>query len=163
MKLLARGQQRTHLPADLNRALEGTILCVAGAVRGRAIVRPALAPLPMITCDIGELTQVFVNLICNAADAIEDSGKHQGAPGTIRVATWAGESEAVVEIADDGGGIPPEVRARMFEPFFTTKEAGRGTGQGLAIVRSVIDRHHGVIEVDSTLGVGTTVRIRLPT
>ncbi len=163
MRLLARGQQRSHVPADLNRALEGTMLLVASALRGRATLRPALAPVPLVACDIGELSQVFVNLICNAADAIEDAGKHGPSGGTIRVATAAPPGEVVVEISDDGGGIPPAVQEHMFEPFFTTKDVGRGTGQGLAIVRSVVERHRGVIEVETAVGVGTTIRIRLPT
>ena len=95
--------------------------------------------------------------------AIEDAGKHGPSGGTIRVATAAPPGEVVVEISDDGGGIPPAVQEHMFEPFFTTKDVGRGTGQGLAIVRPVIERHRGVIEVETAVGVGTTIRIRLPT
>jgi len=113
-------------------------------------------------CQYGEVNQVFLNIIVNAAHAIEAANR-DGAKGLIRISTAAEEEYAVIRISDNGTGIPDSVKARIFDPFFTTKEVGKGTGQGLAIVQSVIvARHHGRITVDSEVGKGTTFTLRLP-
>ena len=118
--------------------------------------------LPPIEGLPSELNQVFLNLIVNAAHAISDRHGTSG-EGKIVVRTRAEGDHAIVEIRDNGGGIPEEIRSRIFDPFFTTKEVGRGTGQGLAIARSiVVDKHGGEIEVDTVVGEGTTFRIKLP-
>jgi len=115
-----------------------------------------------VACNIGELNQVFLNLIVNAAHAIQDSGK-DAATGCITVATRTVGETVEVSIADNGCGVPPENLSRIFDPFYTTKEVGRGTGQGLAIARSiVVDRHKGRIDVSSIPGVGTTFAVCLP-
>jgi signal transduction histidine kinase len=148
-----------HAPADLNAALESTLVVAQGEFKHVARLDVALGPLPPVVCDLGELNQVFVNLVVNAAHAIADSGR----PGVIGIRSRHEDGAAVVVIADTGVGIEPALRERIFDPFFTTKAPGRGTGQGLAIARSiVVDRHGGSLTVDSDVGRGTTFTIRLP-
>ncbi|MCB0996682.1 MAG: hypothetical protein KDB21_16425, partial [Acidimicrobiales bacterium] len=122
--------------------------------------------VPYVRGSAGELGQVVLNLVVNAAHAIdaarEQRGDASGELGTITVRTSQTEDLVVLEISDSGCGIPDDVRERMYDPFFTTKEVGKGTGQGLAIAHSVIvERHGGTIDVESVLGEGTTFRICL--
>ena len=120
------------------------------------------ANLPMVDCIASEIGQVVVNLISNAADAVEDAGR-VGTTGRIDVSSRAvGESVEIV-VRDNGCGIPKSIKDRVFDPFFTTKAPGRGTGQGLSIVRTiVVGTHKGTIDLESEVGVGTTISIRLP-
>jgi signal transduction histidine kinase len=112
---------------------------------------------------VGELNQVFLNLLVNAAHAIADMVGTTGAKGTIRVRTVQEGDSVLVTITDTGGGIPDAIRTKIFDPFFTTKAVGRGTGQGLAIARSVVvDKHGGTLTFESEIGRGTTFFIRLP-
>ncbi len=108
------------------------------------------------------MNQVFLNLLINAAHAIRDVVRDSGRKGTIRVSTERKGSMALITISDNGSGIPDSIRERIFDPFFTTKEVGRGTGQGLAISRSVVERHQGSLTFESTVGKGTSFFIRLP-
>ena len=108
-----------------------------------------------VLCRPGELNQVFMNIIFNALQAIEDSG-------SVTVRTFAADDQAVVEISDSGRGIPAEIRDRIFDPFFTTKKIGEGTGLGLSISYGIIEKHGGRIEVSSEPGAGTTFRLTLP-
>jgi signal transduction histidine kinase len=106
---------------------------------------------------------VFLNLIVNAAHAIEPVVKKTKTKGTISITTAVDKGEVVVSIKDTGCGIPEPIRDRIFDQFFTTKEVGRGTGQGLSIARSiVVDRHRGRIDVQSVVGQGTTFTVRVP-
>jgi signal transduction histidine kinase len=115
-----------------------------------------------VVCNVGELNQVFLNLLVNAAHAIADTGKHV-ATGRIVVTTSWSDPDVVVSVADNGCGIPKENLDKVFDPFFTTKEVGRGTGQGLAIARSIIvEKHGGRIDAESVVGEGTTFTLRLP-
>src|SRR5690606_36894738 len=110
-----------------------------------------------------ELCQVLINLIVNASHAIEAAKKPEGALGRITVRTRHAADQVLIEIEDDGSGMPDAVKDKIFDPFFTTKDVGKGTGQGLAMARTVIvDKHGGEIDVDSRIGVGTTFTIRLP-
>jgi PAS domain S-box-containing protein len=120
--------------------------------------------LPPVPCFPSELNQAFLNIIVNAAQAISESrGQNPLAKGRIAIRTRRAGDWAEIEIEDDGAGIPLEIVGRIFDPFFTTKPLGKGTGQGLAIARSVVvDKHGGTIEVRSKLGIGTLFRIRLP-
>jgi signal transduction histidine kinase len=115
-------------------------------------------------CHVGELNQVFLNLVVNAAHAIEDVVHDTGRRGTISVRTCVERAGVVlVTISDTGAGIPEAIRSRVFDPFFTTKEVGRGTGQGLALARTVIvDRHGGSISFETSSGTGTTFFVRIP-
>jgi PAS domain S-box-containing protein len=152
-------------PTDLNRAIETTLTVARNEWKYVADAVTRLDPdLPAIPCLPGEINQVLLNLIVNAAHAISDVVRDQpGQKGTITVVTRLDGAFAEIQIADSGAGIPEHVKARMFEPFFTTKAVGRGTGQGLTIARNVIvKKHGGTIAFDSEVGRGTTFTIRLP-
>jgi two-component system NtrC family sensor kinase len=148
--------------SDLNRALENTLQLARGEYKLFAIVEKRFGALPLVICNVGELSQVFVNLLVNAAHAIEATGKDPST-GRITVTTEAIGAEVSITIEDNGCGIPAEHLEKIFDPFFTTKEIGKGTGQGLAIARSIIiDRHGGSLDVDSVVGRGTRMTMRLP-
>jgi PAS domain S-box-containing protein len=162
MKEFAHPDQSEQSPADINHAIETTLTVARNEYKYVAEVETDLQPLPPVVCNIGELNQVFLNLLVNAAHAIADGGKAQGG-GAIRIRTCLVGAEAHIHLADNGCGIPPNHLERVFDPFFTTKEVGRGTGQGLAIARSIIvDKHAGSIDVHSVVGEGTEFLIRLP-
>ena len=150
-------------PADLNEALETTLEVCRNEYKYCARVVLDLQPLPAVMCNVGEINQVFLNLIVNAAQAIQEQRDENTTElGEIRVATAAGAEHVSVTIADDGPGIPAELLERIYEPFFTTKEVGKGTGQGLALARTTIEHHGGSLRCESSAGVGTTFTIRLP-
>jgi PAS domain S-box-containing protein len=154
--------QSEQAPADLNRALATTLTVARNEYKYVAEVETELAELPPVVCNLSDLNQVFLNLIVNAAHAIEDAQCSSGEQGAIRIRTAREGESALVSVSDNGCGIPEEIRTRIFDPFFTTKAVGRGSGQGLAIARAVIDRHMGTLELDSEPGSGTTFTIRLP-
>jgi two-component system NtrC family sensor kinase len=152
--------QKGFSHVDLNEQLDATLLMAKGEVTDRiAVVRNYDPGLPQVTCNIGEINQVFMNIILNAIQAMADKGTLTVTTHTQRV---AGQQMIFVEIADTGPGIPPELRQRIFDPFFTTKEAGKGTGLGLAISSNIVARHHGEIRIDSIEGMGTRFTIVLP-
>ena len=150
---------------DLNSAVRNTITVASNEWKYVADVETELDDaLPPVMCYQQEINQVILNLIVNAAHAIE-AGREEDSEdkGLIRITTRADETEAEVAIADTGCGIPDEIRDRIFEPFFTTKEVGKGSGQGLAMAfATIVDKHQGQLLVESTPGEGTTFRIRLP-
>ncbi len=150
---------------DLREALETTIAVSRNEWKFVAeIVTEFDAELPEVSCLPAELNQVFLNLIVNAAHAIGDALGDDGTEkGTITVGTRRDGEWAEIFLRDTGTGVPEDVRARIFDPFFTTKEVGKGTGQGLAIARSVVvDKHGGTIECETEQGKGTTFIVRLP-
>jgi signal transduction histidine kinase len=119
-----------------------------------------LADLPLVSCHIGDINQVVLNLVVNAAHAIGSADRGRG---TVRVSTRLEGAEAVIEVADTGTGVPPEIADKLFDPFFTTKDVGSGTGQGLALARTLVtDRHNGTIDFTSEPGAGTVFTVRLP-
>ena len=153
-------------PVDLNRAIESTVTVASNEWKYVAELETDFdAQLPSVPCLAGEFNQVVLNIVVNAAHAIEE-GQPEGQveKGKIRISTKReGEDWVVVEISDTGPGMTDEIRSKVFDPFFTTKEVGKGTGQGLAIAHSVVvAKHRGTIEVESEIGQGTTFRIRLP-
>jgi two-component system NtrC family sensor kinase len=162
MKRFSHASRTELAPADLNEAIETTLAVCRNEYKYVAVVSTDLGDLPPVTCNIGELNQVFLNLIINAAQAIEEALVGNGEQGEIAIRTRLEGPEVVIEIADDGPGIPTELLDRIYEPFFTTKEVGKGTGQGLALARTTIERHSGSLECDSAPGHGTTFTIRLP-
>ena len=162
MKTFARQDGPGKAPADINLAVRSTLTVARNELKYVADVETELAPLPNLMCNVGDLNQVFLNLLLNAADAVRDAVGASGGRGTIRVRTLQQDSEIVVAVSDSGTGIPEPIRGRIFEPFFTTKEVGRGSGQGLAISRAVIERHGGALTFDTEMGVGTTFYVRLP-
>ena len=141
--------------ADLHKGLESTLNIVASEIKYKAQVIKEYGCLPEIECLPGQLNQVFMNLLVNAAHAIREQG-------VIAIRTGADAASLWVEIADTGCGIPPELLPRIFEPFFTTKPAGQGTGLGLSLSESIVRKHGGRIEVESEVGRGTTFRVILP-
>lgn len=153
-------------PLDLNRAIENTLTVARNEWKYVSDVVTRFDPnLPHVSCVGGEFNQVILNLVVNAAHAIADVQKANGngsGKGTITITTERQEGEAIVRVQDTGTGIPENIRRRIFDPFFTTKEVGRGTGQGLAIAHSVIERHGGRIHFETEVGRGTTFVIHLP-
>lgn len=141
--------------ANLEQGLESTLNIVWNEIKYKANVVKEYAGLPEIECIASQMNQVFVNLLVNAAQAIETQG-------TIFVRTGFDEESVWVEIADTGCGIKREHLNKIFEPFFTTKPVGKGTGLGLSLAYGIVSRHHGRLEVDSAVGRGTTFRITLP-
>ncbi len=161
MKEFAYADQLTQTPADLNRAIENTLVVTCNEYKYLADIETHLGALPAVTCHVGEFNQAILNIVVNAAHAIQDTGTNRR--GCITIRTFTEGADAVVSITDDGCGIPPHIIDKIYDPFFTTKEIGRGSGQGLAIARSVIvDKHHGRLDVQSTVGKGSTFIIRLP-
>jgi two-component system NtrC family sensor kinase len=162
MKEFAHPDSNEHNPSNLNHAIETTLIVAHNEYKYSATIETQLGAIPEVNCNVGELNQVFLNLIVNAAQAIEDAGK-DASSGRITVTTSAIRDGVIISIADNGCGIPEENLERIFDPFFTTKAVGRGTGQGLAIARSIVtEKHRGSIDVQSTVGLGTRFIIRLP-
>ena len=162
MREFAHPDNGEHTKVDINNAIETTLTVCKNVYKEIADVETDFGALPPVMCQYGEVNQVFLNIIVNAAHAIESQNTN-GTKGLIRISTTTEDQFAVIRIQDNGTGIPESVKARIFDPFFTTKEVGKGTGQGLAIVQSVIvARHHGRIAVESEVGKGTTFVLRLP-
>jgi PAS domain S-box-containing protein len=149
---------------DINRATETTVTVARNEWKYVADVRMELdEKLPPVPCYAGELNQVILNLIINAAHAIKDVVKDSGQKGLITIRTCSKGAIAEISVSDSGTGIPEAIRSRVFDPFFTTKEVGKGTGQGLALAHSVIRKKHGgKIWFESEVGKGTTFFIHLP-
>jgi PAS domain S-box-containing protein len=162
MKEFAHPDQREMVATDLNRSIQATLEVARNEYKYVAEVETDLSELPLVTCHAGDLNQVFLNIIVNAAHAVGDVVKGTQDRGRIRVASRREGSDVVVSISDTGTGIPEEVRAKVYDPFFTTKGVGRGTGQGLAIARSIVGKHNGSIHFETEQGKGTTFFIRLP-
>jgi signal transduction histidine kinase len=150
---------------DINKAIESTATICRNEWKYHAEMDMHLdADLPHVTCLPGEINQVLLNVIVNAAQAIAGAATDaEEKAGRITVTTRRVGESIEIRIRDNGPGIPPEIRSRVFEPFFTTKAVGKGTGQGLAIAYNVIaEKHGGSIDVESQPGEGTTFVIRLP-
>jgi PAS domain S-box-containing protein len=160
MGAFARPDRSSRAPTDLNRAIEQTLVIARNEYKYVADVELELQPLPLVSCHEGQIDQVILNLVVNAAHAIAKKGP---ARGKITISSRQEGDEVVIAVADTGTGIAPEIRDRIFEPFFTTKPVGQGTGQGLAIARSVVtERHGGQLDFATRVGVGTTFTLRLP-
>ena len=163
MKEFAYPDHKEQAPADLNRAILSTLTVARNEYKYVAEVRTELEDLPLVTCHIGELNQVVLNMVVNSAHAIAEAKAGADRDGLIVVRTRARGDDVAIEIEDNGCGIPAAASDKIFDPFFTTKEIGKGTGQGLAIARAVIvDKHAGKIDVDSRVGRGTIFTITLP-
>lgn len=164
MKEFSHPGQKEKTLGDINKILESTATVARNEWKYIAELKLELdESLPPIRC-LPEINQVFLNMIVNAAHAIEEKlGENSSEQGLITIATSQTETHAVIKISDTGNGIPEEHLNKIFEPFFTTKEVGKGTGQGLAISHNIIvEQHQGSLEIESTVGEGTTFIIRLP-
>ena len=163
MKHFSHADQREMSEVDLNASIASTLVIARSEYRDCADVETDYGPLPPVTCHGGQINQVVLNLVVNSADAISDFVKKHGGRGRITLRTALEGDHVLITIADTGGGIPEAIQARIFDPFFTTKEVGRGTGQGLSIVRSTIVKGHGgQLDFVSEMGKGTTFYVRLP-
>ncbi|HAK89512.1 MAG TPA: hypothetical protein DCP24_10720 [Nitrospiraceae bacterium] len=141
--------------ADINAGIENTINIVWNELKYKAAVKKEYGDIPPTKCNPGQLNQVFMNILVNAAHAIEKQGE-------ITIKTRHENNNIFVSISDTGSGIPADKINRIFEPFFTTKEVGKGTGLGLSIAYDIIKNHNGDIIVESEVGKGTTFTVRIP-
>jgi signal transduction histidine kinase len=141
-------------PTDINNCIESTLNIVWNELKYKAEVIKDLGDIPPIECYPQRLNQVFMNILVNAAQAIENKGE-------IRITTRADNEHVEIRISDTGTGIPPDVLPKIFDPFFTTKDVGKGTGLGLNMAYNIIQKHKGTIDVESEAGKGTTFIIRL--
>jgi len=139
----------------VNEEIDRTLSLMEPRLKGGVTIERDYAELPRIRCFAGQLSQVFMNLLMNAVDAMEGSG-------TIRIQTRPSDVGVTLVFEDDGPGIPPEVLERVFEPFFTTKPVGKGTGLGLSLSYGIVERHGGTMRAESQLGEGTRFVIELP-
>lgn len=142
------------MPADINQCLRSSLKVIWNELKHKAEVIEDYGKLPMVTCDAQQIIQVFVNLLMNAAQAIEDKGE-------IRITTRADGENVEIRISDTGTGISEKNISQIFDPFFTTKQIGQGTGLGLHVVWDIIQAQGGQIKVKSTEGKGTTFYIHL--
>ncbi|WP_197526469.1 ATP-binding protein [Botrimarina colliarenosi] len=166
MKDFSRPESIDLAPADLNHALRNAAIVTRNRWSMAGELDLELDPtLRQVVCQEGAINQVFVNLIVNAADAIVERLQNDpnGPSGKISARTHSDGEWAVFEIEDNGSGMSAEVQRRAFDPFFSTKEVGKGSGQGLALSHAIVSQNHGgAIQIDSTPGVGTVVRVKLP-
>jgi len=165
MKAFSHVDQGTEkTAADLNKALESTLVVARNELKYVADVETDFGELPPVPCHLGDVNQVFLNLLINAAHAIGDVVKNTQEKGQIFVRTTAEGNWVHIAISDTGTGIPEAIRNKIFDPFFTTKQVGKGSGQGLALARAtIVDKHGGKLYFDSEVGKGTTFHVWLPT
>ncbi len=163
LKEFAHPSDEEMAPVDLNHAIESTLTIAANEYRYVADLETDFGDLPPVVCHLGEISQVVLNVIVNAAHAIGSVTRDGERKGVIRVRTRHEGETVLVAISDTGGGIPEDIRSRIFDPFFTTKDVGKGTGQGLAISWSTVkEKHGGELTFETKVGEGTTFFIRLP-
>lgn len=155
MKDFSYIEEEEFKPADIQKGIETTLNVVNNELKYKAELVREFNDLPEVECIISQINQVVMNLLVNAAHAIEDFGK-------IIVRTRHVGETVVIEVEDNGKGISQEHLNRIFEPFFTTKPIGKGTGLGLSLSFNIIEKHSGSIEVESSAGQGTCFRITLP-
>jgi len=141
--------------ADIHEGLDSTLILLRNKYKEHIEIEKHYGDIPEIECYPGQLNQVFMNILSNAIDAIEDKG-------TIAISTSISNRSIRISIKDTGRGISENIRSKIFDPFFTTKEVGKGTGLGLSICHSIIEKHSGSIEVKSEVGKGSEVVISLP-
>lgn len=163
MKAFAHPDRGERTVADINAALRDTLTVATNELKYVATVEVDFGSIPAVPCFLSDLNQVFLNLLVNAAHAIQDVVGTSGKRGIIRVRTYEEKNHVVVAIGDTGSGIPPAIQGRIFDPFFTTKGVGKGTGQGLALAHSVVvEQHGGGITFETEPGRGTTFFVRIP-
>jgi two-component system NtrC family sensor kinase len=154
LRTFSRTDQAELQQVSLNDEIDRTLALIEPRLKGNELVRD-YGELPLVRCFAGQLSQVFLNLLMNACDALEGRG-------TIRIQTRAEPQGVVLRFEDNGPGMPPDVLSRIFEPFFTTKAVGKGTGLGLSISHGIVARHGGQMQVESQPGQGARFSIWLP-
>lgn len=155
LKTFSRLDETEFKMSDINQGLESTINIVWNDIKYKAALKKEYGNIPETACNAGQLNQVFMNILLNAAHAIE-------AQGEIAVTTSCDDAKIYITISDTGTGIPPDKLNRIFEPFYTTKEVGKGTGLGLSIAYDIIKKHNGEIRVESEVGKGTVFTVIVP-
>ncbi|HEX5047485.1 MAG TPA: ATP-binding protein [Gammaproteobacteria bacterium] len=160
MKEFALVDENDKTLHDLNKIIRNTLTVARNEYKYVAEVNTELGELPPVSCHGGDVGQVLLALVVNAAQAIAATGRRE--LGRIAITSRADGDGVLISVRDNGVGIAAEIRDRIFDPFFTTKEVGRGRGQGLTIARAVVDKHRGSLTFDTRAGEGTTFYLRLP-
>jgi signal transduction histidine kinase len=155
LKIFARPDEIDLKEVDLYEGLENSLKIIWNELKYKCEVIKNFKPLPLIQCHPGQINQVFINILLNAANAIAEKG-------TITIESYSDPTTVGIKISDTGCGISPENINKIFDPFFTTRDVGKGTGLGLSVSHGIIDKHKGKIEVKSELGKGTSFTILLP-
>ncbi len=155
LKDFANPGDQDRVEMDINRGMDSTINIVWNEIKYTCELTKDYGDLPTVLCYSQQINQVFMNLLINAAQAIEKNG-------LIQVKTRAANDKVMIQISDNGCGIPDSIQSQIFDPFFTTKEIGKGTGLGLSMTYNIIEKHNGKIEVKSCVGEGTTFTVYLP-
>lgn len=140
---------------NINDNIDSTLNIVWNEIKYKATVDKEYSDLPDVLCHPQQLNQIFMNILVNAAQAIEKNGK-------ITIKTSADKNNVTVQVSDTGTGIPEEIISKIYDPFFTTKDVGKGTGLGLNMAYNIIKKHNGTINVESKIGEGTTFYIKIP-
>lgn len=166
MKEFSHSASAEMVATDLNAALQTTLMVSGAQWKPVTDIEVDLSEdLPMVFCDVGELNQVFLNLIVNSVQSIQkkrQESDHEG-PGVVKISSYRENSNAVFVFEDNGTGIEESLQEKIFDPFFTTREVGSGSGQGLYITQNIVcQKHKGTITFDSRIGEGTTFYVRLP-
>ena len=154
LKIFSRVSTETEM-SDINSGINSVINILWNEIKYKANIKKDFGEIPLTKCNLGQLNQVFMNLILNAVQAIEVRGE-------ILISTAEKEGNIVISVIDTGSGIPEDVMKRVFEPFFTTKAVGSGTGLGLSVSYDIIKKHNGTIDVESIVGQGTTFTVKIP-
>ena len=156
LKNFSRLDEAEYKEVDIHDGIDSTLNLLSKYYKHRITVHKEYSNIPLISCYASQLNQVWMNLLSNAAQAIEGEGD-------VWISTEKGtEDNVIVKIKDSGKGIKQEVQERIFDPFFTTKPVGEGTGLGLSISHSIVEKHEGTIKLESEIGKGTTFIINLP-
>lgn len=156
LRIITYQSDDTFRPENLEELLESACVILGNKLKEKDIqLHKAFQSLPLVSCQAGKMNQVFVNIIDNAIEAMEQGGE-------LNITTALENDWAIITITDNGTGMSEKTRQRLFEPFFTTKEVGKGTGLGLYISYGIVKQHNGAIEVQSEIGKGTTFKVRLP-
>jgi signal transduction histidine kinase len=161
LRIYSRMDEDNVQKTDINESIDSTLIILNNQYKNRIKIERNFGSLPKIECIPGKINQVFMNILSNSIQAIENKGVINISTGTLNEAP-PDQKRVFVQIEDNGIGIPEELHSKVFEPFFTTKEVGKGTGLGLSIVHSIIEQHKGSVELKSEVNKGTTFTIVLP-
>ncbi|KOR33420.1 ATPase [Achromatium sp. WMS3] len=155
LKNFSRLDQAAVANININNCIESSLVIAKNVLKHKCDINKEFGDIPAISCSPSQINQVFLNLLTNAAHAMDTKG-------TITLTTWSEDNCVYARVADTGKGIPEDTLSKIFDPFFTTKPIGQGTGLGLSIVYSIVEQHHGEIRVNSTIGQGTQFTLSLP-